>query len=488
MIDDESPSPLLAAVTALEETVSTSVARYLGWTGCYPGIIAFGGYGSQSMARVLGRALMTRTGDQRDWLGQRRGWRQFLDAQIPRQPVLVTCGGARAITFADPGGYVDLTLHGHGLTPGWHEATLQVLHAGDVAAAGIDEGDTPLPLAGPGTRLRGSEPVGTTTRSAAGTPVPGPLPQPRRVRHALRDQAQEQAQEQARHGGDGHRLRAGAPTHLALRIVGDGEHLGVVSDIDDTVMVSMVPRLLVAVKHALVDRVSSREAVPGMAEMLTRVAREAGRRQHVTGTDPATLPHGVLPAPLVYLSTGAWNVVPTVRDFMARLHYPRGAFLMTDFGPSNTGWFRSGPAHKRRELRRLAEDLPQVRWILVGDDGQRDPMIYAEFSREHPDHVAGIAIRSLTEFEQVLAHGSPVPLVPDALWSVPEDIPVWCGGTGTELLESMRHGGIDRQLAPTAGAGGDTTGDTDAQDGRTARGSGVAAADTQPGTGPDPEG
>ena len=427
MIDDETPSPLLSAVASLDERTSTLVARYLGWTGCYPGIIAFGGYGSQSMARVLGRALMTRTGDQRDWLGQRRGWRQFMDAQIPRQPVLVTCGSARTITFADPGGYVDLTLHDHGLTPGWHQATLQVLHAGDVAAAGIEEGDTPLPVELVSGRLRPLGSLGDEGDASAGTgAAPGT-------------------------GTDsghtpGARLRAGAPTHLALRVVGDGEHLGLVSDIDDTVMVSMVPRLLVAVKHAFLDRVSSREAVPGMAEMLNRVTQVAGRRQHEAGADPTTLPQGLLPAPVVYLSTGAWNVVPTVRDFLARLHYPRGAFLMTDFGPSNSGWFRSGPAHKRRELRRLASDLPQVSWILVGDDGQRDPMIYAEFSREHPDRVAGIAIRSLSELEQVLAHGTPVPLVPDALWSVPEDIPVWYGSDGTELLDSMRRGGIDRRL------------------------------------------
>ncbi|MDN6625187.1 MAG: hypothetical protein L0K84_09210, partial [Acidipropionibacterium jensenii] len=39
------------------------------------------------------------------------------------------------------------------------------------------------------------------------------------------------------HGaGTGGRLRAGAATHVALRVVGDGEHLGLVSDIDDTVM------------------------------------------------------------------------------------------------------------------------------------------------------------------------------------------------------------------------------------------------------------
>ena len=50
--------------------------------------------------------------------------------------------------------------------------------------------------------------------------------------------------------------------------------------------------------------------------------------------------------------------------------------------------------------------FPHVRWLLVGDDGQHDPEIYAEFAREHPQCVAGIAIRSLSEIEQFMAHGS----------------------------------------------------------------------------------
>ncbi len=35
----------------------------------------------------------------------------------------------------------------------------------------------------------------------------------------------------------------------------------------------MIPRLLTAAKHALMERVSDREAVPGMAGFLRRVAR-----------------------------------------------------------------------------------------------------------------------------------------------------------------------------------------------------------------------
>ena len=434
LIDDETPSFLLALTSSVGEASSRILARALEEWGFIPGIVGFGGHGSTRRARILGRVIMERTADQRSWLAERRGWRQFFDAQVPRQPVLVTVGRQRRITFADRGGYIDLTVEGHGLTPGWHDAWIQVLHEGDLHTLGIGEGES------------------LTTQDAL------------------------RLSGQTGHGSQ--RIRAGKPVRVSLRIAGDNEKFGVVSDIDDTVMVTMLPRLLTAARHSFVDRVSSREAVPGMAGFLTCLAdmahRQAsaestvpqasaestvpqasthtqgthpqtkGKQTPVTSADPQTpqtsadSQHEALHAPLIYLSTGAWNVVPALRDFLGRLNYPRGGFLMTDFGPSNTGWFRSGFEHKRRELRRLARMFPSMKWYLVGDDGQRDPEINAEFAREHPENVAGIAIRSLSEIEQFMSHGTFECLYPDALRTVPSSIPVWFGSDGDALGEHFR--------------------------------------------------
>ncbi|MGP9695466.1 App1 family protein [Brachybacterium sp. AOP25-B2-12] len=164
--------------------------------------------------------------------------------------------------------------------------------------------------------------------------------------------------------------------------------IGVVSDIDDTVMVTWLPRPLLAFWNAFVIHQSSRKVVRGMPLLYQEIVR------HHPGL------------PFVYLSTGAWNVFPVLRRFLYKNGYPDGPMLLTDWGPTNTGIFRSGMDHKDRSLRMLAEALPEIRWLLVGDDGQHDPEIYGRFRAEHPEHVAGIAIRQLTDTEQVLSHGS----------------------------------------------------------------------------------
>ncbi|QKD79027.1 MULTISPECIES: App1 family protein [Actinomyces] len=205
-------------------------------------------------------------------------------------------------------------------------------------------------------------------------------------------------------------------------VVGPEPTLGIISDIDDTAMISHVPRILVAAWNQLVKYSSAREPVPGMARLYRRV------QQAHQG------------APVFYVSTGAWNVMPTLRAFFARHGFPEGPALMTDWGPTNTGWFRSGIEHKRTELRRLMIDLPQVRWLLVGDDGQHDPLIYGEVAREHADRVAAVAIRRLSATEQVLAGGitaHPMGIGPAAQTLAEADVPVVTGTNGFELASRL---------------------------------------------------
>jgi phosphatidate phosphatase APP1 len=170
-------------------------------------------------------------------------------------------------------------------------------------------------------------------------------------------------------------------------IVSPETTLGVVCDIDDTVMVTALPRPFLAAWNSFVRDEHARRPVPGMAVLLERLSRD----------NPG--------APIIYLSTGAWNVAPTLERFLGRHLYPKGPLLLTDWGPTHDRWFRSGPEHKRTNLRRLAAEFPGIRWVLLGDDGQHDEEIYGHFAREFPERVRAIAIRELLTPEALFAGG-----------------------------------------------------------------------------------
>lgn len=173
----------------------------------------------------------------------------------------------------------------------------------------------------------------------------------------------------------------------SVYIVPAEQKIGVIADVDDTVMVTMLPRPLVAAWNSFVIDEHARIPTPGMAVLMDRI-----RAAHPQ-------------APFMYLSTGAWNITPTLRRFLTRNGYPRGTFLLTDWGPTPDRWFRSGTQHKVQSLRRLAHEFPEMQWILIGDDGQRDPDIYNGFAVRYPQNVAAIMIRNLTVGETVLASG-----------------------------------------------------------------------------------
>ena len=234
----------------------------------------------------------------------------------------------------------------------------------------------------------------------------------------------------------------GVGTVAPVLTVPPGPGTALVSDIDDTAMVTALPRPLLAAWNSFVLHEHARRPVPGMAALYRRwLAANPG-------------------APTFYLSTGAWNVAPALRRFLERHGYPAGPLLLTDWGPTNTGWFRSGREHKVRTLRRLLAEFPELDWVLVGDDGQHDPQIYADVAAEHPGRVRVIAIRQLSPAEQVLAHGTPVPThdgeVPPGRDGAtvsagpgsagPSATPTVTGGDGNALALAL----IDRGLLPVS--------------------------------------
>jgi phosphatidate phosphatase APP1 len=83
--------------------------------------------------------------------------------------------------------------------------------------------------------------------------------------------------------------------------------------------------------------------------------------------------------------------------------------LLTDWGPTHDRWFRSGRDHKQSSLRRLASEFPDIRWLLVGDDGQHDEELYGNFLHEHENNVTAVCIRQLSPGEAVLAGGRSAP-------------------------------------------------------------------------------
>jgi len=356
---------------ALKGVVGSGLRR----RGYHAHALAFPGYGGPGWVRVLGRVLLGRDEPAAPAAGgapaSLRGWRNFLTVPVAGHEVTVRIGGHERVLTTDRGGYLDQVVDVD-LPPGEHELTLTV----------------------------GTE-----------------APQAEEVVESVEDDTEGGAdlapQAQRRHTGT-----------ARVVVVGPEPQLGLLSDIDDTVVVTRLPRPLIAAWNSFVIDERARVPVNGMAELYQQFVEE----------NPGS--------PVVYLSTGAWNAAPTLVRFLERSGFPEGPLLLTDWGPTNTGWFRDGSAHKRGSLARLAQELPQVTWLLVGDDGQHDPGLYAEFLAAAPERVAGVGIRRLTPAEQLLAGGHPL-ASPDR--PVDSEVTWVSGDNGYELMHRWYRAGILRR-------------------------------------------
>ncbi|WP_258066098.1 MULTISPECIES: App1 family protein [Pseudoclavibacter] len=214
-------------------------------------------------------------------------------------------------------------------------------------------------------------------------------------------------------------------------IVADEQRVGLLSDIDDTVMVTALPRPMLAAWNTFVLDVHARTPTPGMNVLSERILTSFGRSE----------------TPVVYLSTGPWNVAPTLARFLGRNLYPAGPLLLTDWGPTPERIFRSGLDHKVSNLDRLAREFPDIKWILVGDDGQHDEQIYGEFTSRHPDRVLAIAIRQLSTSEAVLAGGRAA----SAHWRKNAPVPWVYAPDGAGLAKQLTEAGILPDLTQAPG-------------------------------------
>lgn len=147
--------------------------------------------------------------------------------------------------------------------------------------------------------------------------------------------------------------------------------VAVVSDIDDTIVKTHVTDTLKLAATVLLKNAAQLEPVEGAAACY-RKARDAGVAQ------------------FFYLSGSPQNFHRRLRTYLDLQGFPAGPLLLKNIGDDS---LTQQQGYKAQRLERLLRDLPSMRIVLVGDTGEKDPEIYAELRRRHPDRVAGIIIR-----------------------------------------------------------------------------------------------
>ncbi|TWT87915.1 App1 family protein [Neorhodopirellula pilleata] len=194
------------------------------------------------------------------------------------------------------------------------------------------------------------------------------------------------------------------PSTNAVRVI--------ISDIDDTVMLTGVVNKLKMMWRLFVLGPESRVAFPGVAALYRGLYNGPSQTQF---------------NPMLYVSRGPWSIYEILQEFFRLHRIPVGPILfLREWGMSLQRPFPP-PAedHKLnliRDMLSLYHDLP---FVLIGDSGQHDPEIYAQIVQENPGRVEAVYIRNVSRSDdrvraieelakQVVSAGSSLMLAPDS--------------------------------------------------------------------------
>ena len=169
-----------------------------------------------------------------------------------------------------------------------------------------------------------------------------------------------------------------------LLVDGRKVRFGVISDVDDTIIISYANRLFRKLRLVLTKNAHTRLPFPGVAEFY-----QALQQQHEQTE---------LPNPIFYVSSSEWNLYDFLLDFCQNQGIPKGIFFLQELKQNLAQVFRSGGGthnHKLDKVRRILRLFPSLPFILIGDSGQRDAELYARLVEEFPERIEAIYLRQV---------------------------------------------------------------------------------------------
>ncbi|MFT3934941.1 MAG: DUF2183 domain-containing protein [Chitinophagaceae bacterium] len=174
--------------------------------------------------------------------------------------------------------------------------------------------------------------------------------------------------------------------------VGNGElfvphktQYGFISDIDDTIMVSHSATVFKRLRILFTTNPRTRKIFPGVQS-----------HYHLLSTSGTTAD---APNPFFYVSSSEWNLYDYLEDFFSFNKLPRGAFLLNHVKQWKELLKTGKTKHEGKLIRvtRILQAFPHQQFILIGDNTQRDPVIYKAIAEKYPGRIHAVYIRNVLQ-------------------------------------------------------------------------------------------
>jgi phosphatidate phosphatase APP1 len=164
---------------------------------------------------------------------------------------------------------------------------------------------------------------------------------------------------------------------------------GFISDIDDTVLVSHSASTGRKLRVMFTKNPRSRKTFADVVKFYNLLS--------LSHTVPDLL------NPFFYVSSSEWNLYDDLNEFFKHNELPKGVFLLNNIKK----WyqlFHSGKTnHQGKLIRtiRIMKAFPKQKFILLGDNSQKDPSIYVSIANKYPNRIVAIYIRNVSSEKEI---------------------------------------------------------------------------------------
>jgi len=164
----------------------------------------------------------------------------------------------------------------------------------------------------------------------------------------------------------------------------------IVSDIDDTIMLSHATRVIKKLRLMLMKNAYSRLTFDGAPEFYNALVKGDKQKEYL---------------PLFFISSSEWNLYDLLQDFMQYNKIPRSVFMLRRFNQASLKFWKAGGGnhqHKLHKIRMLMDFYPERSFVFIGDSGQQDLSIYRQLANELPERIDAIYIRKVKAGQSIL--------------------------------------------------------------------------------------
>ncbi|WP_215222999.1 App1 family protein [Echinicola shivajiensis] len=184
-------------------------------------------------------------------------------------------------------------------------------------------------------------------------------------------------------------IREKKHSYIKVRQYLKNHPIGVISDIDDTILISHATDIGKKLWLSVSKNAYTRRPFPGVSEFYKALTQ-----------------HGKYP--VFYVSSSDWNLYDLIKDFLAYRNIPSGPLLLQDLHLNLKNIWRSGGgdhAHKLEKIEMLLDLYSGMKFFLIGDSGQHDPELYAEIIKAYPGRIKSVYIREISDEEHLRREG-----------------------------------------------------------------------------------